>query len=100
MRRPRFVIQRPARVVPFTGMRVDGWHASPVTDWHVVDARGRTLYVVPYSVGHSEKARREYAERHARVANGLRGWMRRTRCRLGWQWRCGVCGAHLRGPKP
>lgn len=97
--RPRFVIARPAHVVPFTGTRIGARKAKPVTDWHVVDQRGRTLYVVPYTAGYSQRVRREYAERHARVANGLRGWMRRTRAHYGWRWHCGICGAYLKGPR-
>lgn len=99
MTRPRFVIARPVRVVPFTGYPIGRAHSQPITDWHVIDRRGRTVYVVPWRPQYPQRVLRSYAERHARVANGLRGWMRRTRAHYGWRWHCGICGAYLKGPK-
>lgn len=64
------VYEHPFRVEPFTGYLI---HAGGgrVTDWHIVDARGRTCHVLPYYAPQTVKRRGERAAAYAVAMNEL-----------------------------
>lgn len=70
--RRSFVPELPVRVVPFSGYRMNIVRPREVTDWHVVDQRGRTVRVYAAGKDYGVTKRRLRAERFADLFN-LRG---------------------------
>jgi hypothetical protein len=66
----RFVPETPFRVEPFTGGLIRDEQARHVTDYHIVDARGRTIHVVPFD-RKQRRTPRLHAERYVQELNAL-----------------------------
>jgi hypothetical protein len=64
------VYGHPFRAEPFVGYLTTAG-GGRVTDWHIVDARGRTCHVLPYYAPQTVKRRGERATAYAAAMNEL-----------------------------